>query len=108
MKSPPHDLALERALLGALLFDGSDLLNLGLQPSDFYTRVHQAIFEACLHLGPELDLVTLQARLRETNQLEEVTSTYLAQLFEESFSSAKSEGLCENCQGRIDQTKPSA
>jgi replicative DNA helicase len=65
---PPHDIAVERALLGAILLDNDLLLTVSeeIVPSDFYRQAHQEIYSAMLLLAEEkhaIDLVTLRTAL---------------------------------------------
>jgi len=72
---PPHDLAAERAVLGALLIDAEALAEVVaiLRPEDFYRSSHQAIFaevHAAFSEGSEVDVVILRERLDRTGKLE--------------------------------------
>jgi len=76
----PHDLEAEKAVLGAILLDGS-LFNQAaqiLKPDDFYTKSHRSIFRAFMAIGESaaaeaIDTVTLRERLaRDGSSLEEV------------------------------------
>lgn len=94
--TPPHDVEVERALLGCLLRDGSRLgavlegvpesARNGHGENIFFTLAHQVIFSAIqgLHLdGLTIDPVTLQSRLRDAGQLDQVGGAlYLSQLLD--------------------------
>lgn len=73
----PHDLAAERATLGAVLVDPSrlsDIAAVGVTPGDFFRVGHRRIMAAMLDLaanGQIIDLVTVTARLRERGNLDE-------------------------------------
>lgn len=44
-REPPHDIELEQAIIGAVIFDNAAMDKLGtLTPDDFYEPVHQALF----------------------------------------------------------------
>jgi replicative DNA helicase len=73
---PPHNLDAERAVLGAVLLEGREALPRvveALQPSDFYTEAHRAIYATMLTLferGEPVDLITLTEELRRGDQLQ--------------------------------------
>ena len=83
---PPQNLEAEQAVLGSILLETEALITATelLRPEDFYSVAHQRIFEAMLELnesGGVIDLVTLTARLKDRDQLEEVGGvSYLARL----------------------------
>ena len=92
---PPQDLEAERSLLGGLLLDNTALgkiIDLGLQPEDFYRDAHGKVFEAVMALSSRsepVDIVTLSAHLRSAALYDQVGGAqFLTSLFEESFSSA--------------------
>lgn len=78
-KTPPHDAAAERRILGAILvdFEGTVLpraVSRQLKASDFYDAKHQLIFEAieALHgAGSGIDEIVLCDRLQAMSQLQE-------------------------------------
>ena len=49
---PPHDLNLERTLLGVLMLDGKMVTEVYhvLGPADFYSEVHHCLYEAIQRL----------------------------------------------------------
>jgi len=72
---PPNDLSAEHALLGGALSepDIAALLLERLAASDFYTDAHRVIYGAMLALhrsGHPVDHVSLEARLRATNEFD--------------------------------------
>jgi hypothetical protein len=72
----PHDLAAERAVLGAILADNGGLLLAAavLEALDFYRDAHRRIFKAmeALHgRQSAIDFITLQAQLARTGELED-------------------------------------
>jgi replicative DNA helicase len=83
---PPQNLEAEQAVLGSILLESEALVTVmeRLRTEDFYSVAHQRIFDAIVSLAEynqPLDLITLTARLRDLNQLEEVGgATYLAKL----------------------------
>lgn len=52
IKSPPHDIDAEEAVIGSLLIDGEAIYKITtfLQPPDFYQEQNQWIYDACLGL----------------------------------------------------------
>ncbi len=83
---PPQNLDAERATLGGVLIDPeaiSQVLEL-LSVEDFYQEGHRETYRAVLHLferSEPIDLVTVTARLRELNKLDEIGgASYLASL----------------------------
>lgn len=75
--SDPHDNDAERALLGAILSDGSVLpaIRADLAPGDFYAQGHGKIFDAAISLlsdGQAVDHITLTERLKARGQLASV------------------------------------
>ena len=73
---PPHNLDVERAVLGVVLMEGRETLprvTEVLCPSDFYTDSHRVIYEAMLALfnrGEPVDVLTLTEELRRGDQLQ--------------------------------------
>jgi len=69
MTAPPHDLAAETALLGAVMLTGPTIraaLEAGVTAEDFYRPAHRLIFDAACRLherGGAIDPVTLAAEL---------------------------------------------
>jgi len=85
---PPQSLEAEQATLGAMLFERAAIVRVAelLRPDDFYSSQHQMLYRAMRDLfseGDPVDLVTLQGRLRDRGQLEQVGGvSYLLQLQE--------------------------
>ena len=74
---PPHDIDLERAVLGCLLFDSHAIQRLDgvLVPDAFYVKAHQIIYREALKLhrdGSPTDLKMLATRLQEKRLLDDV------------------------------------
>jgi replicative DNA helicase len=77
--APPHDLAAEQSVLGAILLSDRSLYALvieeGLRSDDFYRDAHGRIYDAMLALYGEsepVDVLTVTDRLRRLGQLEDV------------------------------------
>jgi replicative DNA helicase len=94
-KVPPQDLEAERSLLAGLLLDSAALpkiVDLGLEPEDFYREANGKIFASILALssrGEPIDLVTLSAQLRKAGDYDFIGgSAYLTGLFESAYTSA--------------------
>jgi replicative DNA helicase len=75
---PPHHLAAEKSVLGAVLLDERHLHTLlvdeQLRPEHFYQPQHAAVFAAMLDLynsDRKIDHLTVAERLQQSNQLEE-------------------------------------
>jgi len=85
-RSPPHDLAAERAVLGSVMLDANRLADVAaiLKPTDFYAEGHQTIFAAMLAEHNEkaiLDVQLLATRLKAEGKLEAVGGmAYLAEI----------------------------
>ena len=75
---PPNNSEAERSVLGAVLVHNEAIhrvLEVGLEPRDFYRESHQKIFEVLISLserGEPVDLVTLTAALRDRGTYESV------------------------------------
>ena len=55
---PPHDLAAEECVIGSLLIDGEQIINVGkLMPADFYHEPHMIIFSAIQTLYSRHDAI---------------------------------------------------
>lgn len=84
--SLPHDIEAERSVIGAVLLESEAIEDAAeiLQGGEFYVAAHNVIFRAMLDLaddGEPIDIVTLTARLKDKQQLEEVGGVgYLTQL----------------------------
>jgi len=93
-KIPPQAVNLEEVVLGAMMIDkkGVDEAIDILHPDAFYSKKHQAIYEAILQLfeaGEPVDLLTVANRLRQSQKLEVAGGEfYLVQLTQKVSSSA--------------------
>jgi replicative DNA helicase len=92
---PPHNLEAERSVLGAILLSNESIhrvIEIGLEPRDFYRETHQKIFEVLLFLserGEPVDLVTLTSALRDRQYYEQIGGTAtLTSLFEDQYSTS--------------------
>lgn len=87
LREPPHDIDLEQAILGAVLFSNSTLDKLGnLQPEDFYEPLHQALFAAMQEqwqTSKAVNVPMLRRIIQEQPRVTEELSTaeYLQRLF---------------------------
>lgn len=87
-KVPPQSLEAEQATLGAMLMEREAIARVVdlLDPEDFYSPQHQTLYRVMIGLfndSQPVDLVTLQSRLQDRGQIEEVGgTTYLASLQE--------------------------
>ncbi len=86
LKIPPHNLEAEKALLGSILMRGEalhDVVDL-ISSDSFYTNQHRYIWNSILELhtkGAPIDLLTVSARLKEKEQLEQSGGmTYLTEV----------------------------
>ena len=92
--TPPHAVEMEKALLGALLLDGSSFARVAdlLDEFSFYRPVHAMIYEAVRALDRHhepIDLVTVCEQLRKDEQLDDIGgAVYLTELAESMPSSA--------------------
>ena len=74
LRLPPQNLEAEQSVLGSILIDKNAIVKVidMLVPSDFYTPVHERIFETILELfekSQPIDVVSLTNRLKEKNIL---------------------------------------
>src|SRR3954452_16313258 len=76
--APPHSLAAEESVLGAILLTDATLYGLviheGLKPEDFYRRRHAVIYEGMLELygaSEPVDALTVTEHLERMGRLED-------------------------------------
>ena len=87
-QTPPHDRDDERALLGGVIRDPETLTDVlaVVNAESFYFDAHQRIFTAVCDLagqGVPVDLVGLNAMLRQRKQLDDIGGVmYLTELWE--------------------------
>ena len=85
-KLPPQNIEAEASLLGSLMMDKDAFLKVGdfLESRDFYKKIHQTIYlamEDIFSKGDPIDVLSLAARLKEKEQLEEIGgNVYLTEL----------------------------
>lgn len=88
LRTPPHDIETERALLGATLLkpDVMHDLSVSIFPESFYAEKHRAIFEAIFQLftkGDPIDIVSVANKLKSNGNLERVGgASYISELIE--------------------------
>lgn len=73
-KIPPHDLEAEKSVLAAILIDKDAIIKASeiLKPESFYSKAHQAIFEAMLELYDKrmtIDVITLKDQLTKDKKI---------------------------------------
>lgn len=96
-RTPPHSAETEKALLGALLLDGSSFgrVNDLLDEHSFYRPVHALIYGAMCNLDRHhepIDLVTVSEELKRQSRLDEIGGpVYLTELAESMPSAANIE-----------------
>ena len=91
---PPHNVDIERMILGAIFFDNNSIDKIidEIQPLDFYKLAHKEIFKAMLELhGREeaIDAVLLSQYLESSGELENCGGTdYLIDLLGDTTTAA--------------------
>ncbi len=86
IRIPPHNIEAEKALLGSVMLKGEVLFEIAdtINANSFYLEKHKIIFETMMDLFTKrhpTDLLTVSARLKEKNLLEEIGGNeYLAEL----------------------------
>lgn len=73
-KIPPHDIDAEKSVLAAILIDKDAIIKASeiLKPESFYSKAHQAIFEAMLELYDKrmtIDVITLKDQLTKDKKI---------------------------------------
>jgi replicative DNA helicase len=69
-----HDVEAEKALIGAVIVNADEIMQLGIRAEDFYVHRHRWIWEAILNLArskAQIDYVTLVGELRRSGKLAE-------------------------------------
>ena len=88
LRTPPHDLDAERALLGAIILKPETMhdVSVTVYPESFYADKHAEIYRAILEVfshGNPIDILSVTNRLKQNKQLERVGSaSYLTDLVE--------------------------
>jgi replicative DNA helicase len=84
LKTPPHSIESEQAILAALMGDGSKWDHVAelVTAADFYRKEHKLIFDAMAkQAGKPIDVITISEVLRDTGKLAEAGGIdYLAEL----------------------------
>jgi replicative DNA helicase len=97
VRTPPQSMEMEKALLGALLLDGSSFGSVSdlLDDSSFYRPMHAAIYQAMRTLDNRhepIDFVTICEELKRESKLDEVGgAVYLTELIDAMPSAANVE-----------------
>jgi len=76
LKIPPHSLEAEKALLGSVMIRGEAMHDVSdiISEQSFYSNIHRMIWAVLMELhtkGSPIDMLTLSARLKEKEQLEQ-------------------------------------
>ncbi len=85
-KLPPQNIEAELSVLGSLMLDKNAIVRIVdfLQPKDFYKETHQKIYQIMIDLFERrepIDFLSVSARLKEKEQLEEIGGNgYLTEL----------------------------
>lgn len=88
---PPHDIAAEKCVLGAMMMTGDDVqafaeMSVVLKTESFFLADHRAIFDAIIAQqidAGKVDAVLVKARLRTTGHLDEIGGPgYIAELLD--------------------------
>jgi len=88
LKVPPHNIDLEKSILGALMIDEEAIYKIAdtLKPENFYEKKHRLIYEAIFTLYSQqkaIDLLTISAELKKKNTLKEAGGNiYITELVE--------------------------
>lgn len=94
LRVPPHDIAAERAVLGAMMLTPHRIPDIAgwLQEGDFYTRDHRLLYRAVLALADrkvQCDAVTVTDWFETNGLLESLPNRgYIHELANETYSSA--------------------
>jgi replicative DNA helicase len=93
LRVPPHNTEAERSVLGAILLNNESIhrvVEVGIEPRDFYLDAHSKIFEVLLSLssrGQPLDLVTLTSALRDKGWYDSIGGgSFVTNLVEDTFA----------------------
>lgn len=88
LRTPPHSLDAEKALLGAVILKPETMhdISVTVYPESFFADKHAEIFRAVLELfssGDPIDLLSVSERLKKNGQLERIGgASYLTELIE--------------------------
>ncbi len=85
-KKPPQNIEAEQSLLGCLMLDKNAIIRVSdvISSGDFYKDIHKEIYQAMVDVFSKMepiDILSVSAKLREKNKLEQVGgSAYLTNL----------------------------
>ncbi|MEX0917578.1 MAG: replicative DNA helicase [Candidatus Paceibacterota bacterium] len=88
LRTPPHDLDAERALLGAIILKPDTMHDVStiVHPESFYADKHHEVYRAIMNLftkGDPIDLLSVSTTLKSMKQLERIGgASYLSELIE--------------------------
>ena len=88
LRTPPHNVDAERALLGAILLKPEVMhdISVSVYPESFYADKHRVIYESIIALftkGDPIDVISLSQKLKNSKQLDRVGgASYLTELIE--------------------------
>jgi len=88
LRTPPHNIEAERALIGAIMLkpDVMHDISVSVYPESFYADKHRAIYNAILVIftkGDPIDLLSVTGQLERDNELERVGgASYITELTE--------------------------
>jgi len=88
LRTPPHNIEAERALLGAIILKPDTMhdISVTVYPESFYADKHTEIYRAILELftkGDPIDLLSVTTRLKNNEQLDRVGgASYVTELIE--------------------------
>ncbi|KKT79214.1 MAG: Replicative DNA helicase, partial [Parcubacteria group bacterium GW2011_GWF2_44_8] len=106
LRTPPHSVDAEKALLGAILLkpDVMHDVSVTVYPESFYADKHRAIYEAVAAIfakGDPIDVVSLVTKLKANNSLERVGgAAYITELIETVPAAGNAHYYAELVQGK--------
>jgi replicative DNA helicase len=89
LRTPPHNVDAEKALLGAIILKPDTLhdISVTIYPESFYAEKHRLVYEAIMGIfskGDPIDVVTIVSKLRENNALDRSGgAVYVTELIEQ-------------------------
>ena len=106
LRTPPHNIDAEKALLGAIILkpDVMHDVSVTVYPESFYADKHRAIYEAVVSIfskGDPIDVVSLVTKLKANGTLERVGgASYITELIETVPAAGNSHYYAELVQGK--------
>jgi replicative DNA helicase len=93
MKIPPHDITIEKAILGAIMLEKNAIYEAVqvLKPGIFYSENHNIIYDFILKLYKEsqpIDILSVVNQLRQAGKLEEIGGAYYISILTSEIGSA--------------------